>query len=124
MVELIGANMHFLFRHPGLPGRLWHLRARDEEHARDRFEDVWMSWAHAGCLEHVEGDLGFFDGEVVEDTFANRNGYVPIVPCGADLSGHFWQPDDRPGRLEHVASYLKFNKKPEVCLLCQEVRWA
>ena len=123
-VELIGANMHFLFRHPGLPDRLWRLRARDEEHARARFEDVWMAWAHAGCLEHAEGDLSFFDGTVVEDTHANRNGLVPVVPCGFDLGGHFWVPDERPERLEHVPAYLKFSKKPEVCVLCQETRWA
>ena len=114
--------MNFLYRHPELPGRVWRLPARDLEEAQSRFESVWMAWVHSGELESVDG--GYYDGEVVPDSFDARKGLDPVVPCANSLGGHMWQPDARPERLEFAEQYERFNRKPEVCLLCQELRWA
>ncbi len=98
------------FTHPELKTP-WHTKATTLEAAKKRFEDCWALRIPQGLLEDVNGS--FFDGDVVEVVAAEDD------LCPYDMAGHFWQPDERPERVEFVSTV----RKPVICVMCQDVAW-
>jgi len=108
--------MIFVYKHPELE-RLWHVHSDTEENATKRFEDCWALRVHQGLLEDVDGS--FFDGDVIEGEEDSEEDSEEDL-CPYDLNGHFWQPDNRPSRVQFT-SYKGL--KPVACIMCQYTGW-